>query len=221
MTKDQKPTTLDDYVVNIANIEDEQPAGSMAIYNDKPSFTADDITPPMIRLAQGLTQEVQSGTAKPGQWLIPGCEPFDSVTVVPLMFAKRRENRDDEGHVLCMSNDSIHGIGDPGGSCEQCVKNQWVNKDKGKNTPPECTFIYSYIVYAVEADTNVLLQFKRTSIGIGRMMNAMVAQHGFRNVAISLESNQSSGKKGTYFMPKIAPISGEKASEALLALQGR
>jgi hypothetical protein len=197
--------------------EENAPAQtSLSVYSDKPMFDSSDVTPTMIRLAQGLTPEVQSGDAKPGQWIIPGFDPFDSVTVVPWLFAKRREYRDDEGTMLCISDNSIEGVGDPGGPCEDCVMNKWAG-ERGKRRPPACTFMYAYVVFVVETGSPALLYFKRTSIGIGRMMNAMVAQGGMRKTVIRLTSKGQKGKKGSYYTPMIAPITGESAAAAIEA----
>jgi len=213
------PAGMDAYVGKdpAALIEDDE-VGTSAIvaYTDKPTFSSSDIVPSMLRLAQGLTPEVQDGSAKPGQWLMPGFKPYDAVTVVPLMFAKRREYRDEDGQAMCVSDNSLEGVGDPGGICEACEMNKW-GGDRGKRKPPQCTFMYAYMVYVLEADSIALLYFKKTSIGIGRMLNAMVAQKGMRETAIRLSSKSQSGKKGSYFTPMIAPLSAELSQEAISA----
>ena len=203
-------------VNNFINEEDRQSSGSIAVYEQNPVFDSQDIAPAMIRLAQGLTPEVQAGAAKPGQWIIPGFEPFDSVTVVPLLFAKRREYRDEEGLLRCTSDNSYEGTGDPGGVCEECPMNKWTGS-RDKRRPPACTFMYAYVVYIVETDSVALLHFKKTSIGVGRMMNSMVAQKGMRQIAIRLMAQSQSGRKGSYFTPKITPITGDKADTAIKA----
>ena len=210
---------MDAYVgeTGLAVVEDEE-IGTSAIvaYTDKPMFDSSDIVPALLRLAQGLTPEVQDGTAKPGQWLMPGFKPYDAVTVVPLMFAKRREYRDEEGQSMCVSDDSLEGVGEPGGICEACPMNKW-GGDRGKRKPPACTFMYAYMVFVLETDSIALLYFKKTSIGIGRMLNAMVAQKGMRQTAIRLTSKSQAGKKGSYFTPMIAPLTPELSVEAVSA----
>jgi hypothetical protein len=217
---EQKPLTgMDAYTgeAQLAKIEDDELAPSAIVaYTNNPTFDSSDIVPSLLRLAQGLTPEVQDGSAKPGQWLIPGFKPYDAVTVVPLMFAKRREYRDEEGQAMCVSDDSLTGTGDPGGICEACEMNKW-GGDRGKRKPPQCTFMYAYMVYVLEADSIALLYFKKTSIGIGRMLNAMVAQKGMRNTAIRLTSKSQSGKKGSYFTPMIAPLTADLSVEAINA----
>lgn len=213
------PTGMDAYTgPEKAAIDDDEVAGASAIvaYTDRPTFDASDIVPSLLRLAQGLTPEVQDGSAKPGQWLMPGFKPYDNVTIVPLMFAKRREYRDEEGQSMCVSDNALEGVGEPGGICEACPMNKW-GGDRGKRKPPPCTFMYAYMVYVLEADSIALLYFKKTSIGIGRMLNAMVAQKGMRQTAIRLTSKNQSGKKGSYFTPMIAPLTAELSAEAVEA----
>lgn len=210
---------MDAYVGNdqlATTEEDAMGTSAIVAYTDKPTFDSSDIVPSMLRLAQGLTPEVQDGSAKPGQWLMPGFKPYDAVTVVPLMFAKRREYRDEDGQAMCVSDNALEGVGDPGGICEACEMNKW-GGERGKRRPPQCTFMYAYMVYVLEADSIALLYFKKTSIGIGRMLNAMVAQKGMRQTAIRLTSKSQAGKKGSYFTPMIAPLSPELSVEAVSA----
>lgn len=212
-----EPKGMDAYVgEGKAEVMEDDEVGTSAIvaYTDKPTFSSGDIVPAMLRLAQGLTPEVQDGSAKPGQWLLPGFKPYDAVTIVPLMFAKRREYRDEDGQAVCVSDNSLEGIGDPGGICEACEMNKWAG-ERGKRKPPPCTFMYAYMVYVLEADSIAILYFKKTSIGIGRMLNAMVAQKGMRETAIRLSSKSQSGKKGSYFTPMIAPLTPELSQQAV------
>ena len=181
----------------------------LARYSSQPAFDASDLFIPKLRLAQGLTAEVQSGLAKPGDWLVLGADPMKAPTIVPMMMVRRRELRDtDENRVvLCRSSDSITGVGNPGGECATCPMNKWIPSKKagGKNSAPPCTFIYSYIVYVVDTEELCVLEFYRTSIPTGKMLNTMVLQKGLGKFAVQLRSNGQQGPKGTYYQPAIAP----------------
>ena len=176
----------------------------------------EDISFPVLRLAQGLTAEVQSGEAKPGQWIISGEVPLDEVVVIPLLFNKRRELRDpDTREQLCVSIDSMVGVGNPGGICAQCSMNKWTDDEKGgKRRPPACTFFYSYIVYVVESQSVALLEFKRTGINVGKSINTMIAMRGLRNFGIKLSSTGSKGPRGTYYVP--SAVKSEVSHETLM-----
>ena len=51
----------------IIEIDDDTTA-PMVAYSSKPIFRPEDITPPVLKLLQGLSPEVQEGNGKPGQW---------------------------------------------------------------------------------------------------------------------------------------------------------
>lgn len=200
------------------NMEVYTPKSAMAAYSSAPNIDASDVFVPKLRLAQGLTAEVQNGYAKPGQWLISGEDPMDTVVVVPLMMNRRRELRDlDEGRqVVCRSFDSLKGVGDPGGDCATCPMSKWT-QGKGKNSKnsaPACNFIYSYVVYVVELDTVTILEFSRTSIAAGKMLNTTILQRGLGTFASVLSANSSKGPKGTFYSPV---VNGAKVTDKVLA----
>lgn len=188
---------------------------AMTVFSSTPTFDMSDIMPPVLRLAQGLTPEVQDGSAKPGQWLLTGFDPVDTVHIVPLLFARRREYREDGAEIMCVSDDGITGVGDPGGDCRTCVMNQWAG-ERGSRKPPQCTFIYSYVVYVAEFDTTALLNFKRTSVGIGKMLNSLIARTGMGRTAVELISKKNQGKRGSYYSPQIVPIKDQAQVEDLV-----
>jgi len=196
---------FDDMVEEVE--ETSVPRNALSVYSDTPVLEGQDLFIPRLRLAQGLTQEVQDGAAKPGQWLILGEKPMSEVSVVPIAMTRRRELRDpDTRTTICRSGDGYTGIGNPGGDCSRCELAQWASstsKKGKKNTAPPCTFLYSYMVYVVEANTLAILEFSRTSITSGKMMNTMVAQHGVGTFAVRLTSAQRNGPMGTYYTPTV------------------
>jgi hypothetical protein len=186
-------------------------ASSLQTFSDNPVLDASDLYIPRLRLAQGLTAEVQSGTAKPGEWLLLGIDPMKTANVIPMMMTRRREYRADKSvdpqrTVLCRSGDSLVGSGNPGGECAVCPMNKWSDNGPGKKgTPPPCSFSYSYLVYVIEADSLALLEFTRTSITTGKMVNTMIMQRGIGRFAIALTSNSKSGPQGSYYLPVVSP----------------
>lgn len=198
---------FDDMVDGAEEAEQTNSAIQLANFSTQLSFDNEDIVIPRLRLAQGLTTEVQDGSAKPGQWLLTGFEPKDELTIVPLMMARNRTLRDDEGSVLCKSTDGLNGVGAPGGVCAVCPKNKWTEQEKGKpNLPPECTFSYAYIVYVKEFETMALVEFRRTSIQAGKTLNTMVAQRNVGNFAVKLKSAKQTGKRGTFYQIVVQPV---------------
>lgn len=193
-------------------------------YTPHPTMDSSDLFIPRLRLAQGLTTEVQNGDAKPGEWLILGEDPMKQVRIVPVGMTKRRELRDpDSRGVLCRSSDAVTGVGNPGGECAQCPMAQW-SKPRGpssrgraaaqrgsqrdqKNDPPACSFLYSYMVYLLDLKQVAILEFSRTSISAGKMLNTMIVQRGVGNFAVTLGSVGKTGPRGTFYGPTVAPVS--------------
>jgi hypothetical protein len=177
------------------------------VYSDAPQFDNADLFIPKLRLAQGLTAEVQSGDAKPGQWLVLGAAPAESVTIVPMGMTKRREYRDSETRmVLCRSGDAVTGVGKPGGPCVDCPLGHWTaNTKKGatNNLAPGCTFIYSYMVYVVESRKMAILELAKTGELAARMLNTMLVQGGFGTFGVRLTSTPKQGPRGTYYAPSV------------------
>ncbi|KKN44391.1 hypothetical protein LCGC14_0693870 [marine sediment metagenome] len=178
----------------------------LANYSETPDFDQDDVVIPRLRLAQGLTTEVQDGLARPGQWILIGYEPEDELIVVPVAFTKRREMRDDDTReVLCFSKDSKVGVGDPGGDCASCLMSQWVEGDKGKNTPPLCNFQYSYLMYVVDFEALAAMTFTKSALRTGKLLNTIVAQRGMMKCAVKLSNSQRKGPNGNYYVPVVNP----------------
>lgn len=193
--------------------DDEEAIAPIAAYSDKPIFAAEDITPPIMRLMQGLSPEVQEGSAKPGQWVLSGFEPKESVIAIPIAYAKRREYRDpDTNLITCTSLDGETGVGVPGGTCAECEMNRWTGEGKNRKGP-QCVFMYSYLIYVNEFDTGCILNFKRTGLGVGRSLNSLVSRQGFGNVAVKITSKIQTGGKGSYYIPQLTPINSPEMDE--------
>lgn len=202
-------STFDDMAEGVqARPEGPTAGGALTIYNEgQPVFDRDDVLMPFLRLAQGLSREVQDGIAKPGQWLLQGFDPADGLVVVPVAFARMRELRDEDTRdIECFSQDSLTGVGEPGGECAACPLAKWGEGTKGKRIPPSCTFMYAYVVYITEHDTLATLRFQRTSIKAGKMLNTIVAQRGLGKIAVAIGSDNVTGKRGTYSSPTVNAV---------------
>lgn len=196
-------------------------------YSTVADFAPDEVAFPRLRLAQGQTPEVQAQQARAGQWVLSGEVPHDSVVIVPLAFARRRELREGlERTKTCESPDSLVGYGlyaagseqNPSGLCADCPMAKWTAnpKDPNKNFPPVCTFIYSYIAYSVTHKQVVSLDFSKTGMTAAKFLNTFVKSRGFGNCAVQLESVQQRTQRGTFSVPtvKAAVMTNEIAEEA-------
>lgn len=181
---------------------------SIALFAKPLALTADDIVIPRLRLAQGLTQEVQDGNARPGDFLLSGATPRTEVTCTVLAIAKfRRLTEDGSGDILCRSEDGLVGVGDPGGNCDDCPLSKWVNATDGsrKNTPPKCQFGYKYLL-EVDGYGQCVFEMKRTAIPAAKALNAMVVRNGYGNTRVMIKAQKGTGTRGTYYTPIIMPV---------------
>jgi hypothetical protein len=177
-------------------------------YSSTPQFERGDIAMQRLKLGQPMTPEVIDGVGDAGQWLLLGCEPEDTVLLVPLLFGKGRIYSDDNG-VLCRSDDSITGEGDPGGPCSRCPLKDFTEDKKGNSVKPACTFYYSYLMWSETHQQIVRVDFKSSHLRVAQQINTITMQKGgLGNFAIELGSTPQSGKKGTYHIPtlKIAKV---------------
>lgn len=150
----------------------------------------EDIQLPYIRLAQGLTPEVTEGKARPGQWILPDGTLSETITGVVIGMRRVRAYREDQ-ELLCRSLDSVMGIGDPGGPCEQCPLSQWVQGKDGKNVPPKCTLSYQYLMEYGDEESGgigVVSMSTRSASRVAAQVNLHVRMHGFRAFQVTLGS---------------------------------
>jgi hypothetical protein len=189
------PELAPHYVENLADILDSE-----------------DAYLPRLRLAQGLTPEVQEGTARPGQWIVTGFEPQDSVTVIPIRAAKTRSRFDEDGGILCYSPDGRTGQGDPGGSCDTCPLRNWTTLEDGTRVPPECDAQYRYIVYILELDAYAVFVCKRTALNAAKLINTVLLARGLGKAAFRLAAAAQKSRRGSYFVPSVAPVQLDEAT---------
>lgn len=178
------------------------------IYTDQPLFQQDETAMIRLRLAQGLSQEVQDGLAHPGDWLVSGHDPLKAVTVVPLLFNRNRAMRDAERMVVCQSPDAVRGYGTPGGECASCPMARWTPRpsDPDRNDPPKCSLVFSYAVYSVEHDALLEANFSRTSEAVGKLLNNYIATQGLGRFAVRLTSRQENRGTQRYSIPVVQLI---------------
>ena len=184
----------------------EDPTSAMALYQSEVDFSPEDVYIPRLRLAQGLTKEVQEGTARPGQFLVMGFAPQEDVTLVPVGFVRMREyrNYDDGSDMLCYSRDSLLGEGDPGGVCAECPLSKWSEDADGRRQKPSCAFSYGYLFYSQEHATITSFKFKGSGLNTGKQLNTIVSHHGLGKVAVVLSSKTKSSHGNSFFVPSVS-----------------
>lgn len=189
--------------------EDEERVAVATDWTQTPEFEANEVGFPKLRLGQGLTPEVAEGTAKMGNWLLTGQDPFtEGVVVVPIMFGrtrwKRKDPTDRDSPIVCTSADARVGKGDPGGDCKKCPFAKWTpGGANGKNKPPVCTLTYKYAVFVDGADTVAEIVFQKTSETYAHLINNMVQRYGFGKFAVRLTSTIKRGNNRMWAEPQI------------------
>lgn len=182
-------------------------------YSAEVTFDRRETITPKLRLAQGLSQEVQNSEAAPGQYLLTGFEAENEVIFVPVLLARAREYRDravnNGADVLCRSGDAITGVGDPGGDCAACPLAEWTEEadrqGKTYRKAPACAMIYSYVGFSETHGAPVAIDFKRTNLDASKLINTMVKMRGLGNFAIKLTSKIVEGKGARYAVSKVSP----------------
>ena len=181
---------------------------SIVSFQTQAQLTAEDIVIPRLRLAQGLTKEVQDGSARPGNFLLSGAAPREEIfaTVNAIQKFRRYATNDEGGKVLCRSEDSFLGIGDPGGECEVCPLSKWVNSETGgKNQPPKCEFGYRYLL-DVDDYGQCVYEMKRTAIPAAKALNASVIRFGYGKTRVQIKAQKGQSARGTFYTPVIVPL---------------
>lgn len=189
-----------------AEIEDASSEVDLASrrYDTNPTFGRNEVNVTRLKLGQPLTKEVTDGAATAGQWILAGYPAQDEIVVIPIAMSRARELRDGDQKLLCSSPDAKIGKGIPGGECEKCPMAQWTPRPGGgTNLPPQCDFIYSYIVYIPEHQTMALLDFRKTSIGVAKYINTVAQGKRFGHFGIRLRSDKTTKGRNSWFSPLV------------------
>ncbi len=207
MAEEEKQLAFDDMLGESSEDASAVENTNIQVFANQIVLSAEDITIPRLRLAQGLTKEVQDGNAKPGEWLLTGAAPRAEIRATVQAIAKfRRLNKDEDGTVLCRSEDGNTGVGEPGGVCEDCPMSKWINATNGgKNTPPPCSFGYRYLL-DVEGYGMTVYEMKKTALSAAKALNGMVVRSGYGTTNIVLRSQKGTGARGTFYTPTVIPV---------------
>lgn len=169
----------------------ETPLATARTLEDAPEFQpvdqADTVRIPRLVLVQEKRKEIKDGICQAGE-LINSLSKENygtEIEVVPLIQRKstriRWAPRMSGAGILCVSRDGVHGQGDPGGACAQCVFFHNYSSKEG------CTMNYEIIALVRETMEPILLtaEYTRSSdAGIRDMLG--VARNAFQAKGIRL-----------------------------------
>ena len=101
---------------------------------------------------------------------------------------------DTQGALLCLSNDGITGVGDPGGDCKTCVLRLW---DKQKKTRP-CKEVLTYKFTAENGEDVVISLRNKTYANAGIRLNRLVKKHGLGEFQVRAFAVKDKSSDGVY-----------------------
>jgi len=184
-----------------ATIEDNSVPTGLGGLTSEPEFDRDEISLPRLRMAQGLTPEVQAGTARPGQWVLTGSDALDQVTFIPMMMGRDFVHRDEDG-VATPCYDA------------RCPKKEWTQDPRtGKRKGPECIKIFRYLGYSIDHGVTLEVHFSKTSEFVGKEINTHIATKGMGKFALVLGSTTRQGPRGPFNVPTIKLATGVPVTE--------
>lgn len=203
-----------------AELIEAHDAADEAVQAPRVVFTEDegigpgmDWAPPMLRLAQGTTKEVQAREAGIGQYVLTGFPAEDNVLLVPLavQLSRTRNALDENGRAnlkvapVCVAPTGVHGIGDPGIECAKCPFKDWGAKDPrtGKSAPPSCTAGINVRAYSITHKMLVDFQFKGRTFRNGQFIQQQGMMRGYGNFALQFGSKGEQNAKGAWVEPTV------------------
>lgn len=198
-----------------------RPDASQAVRPGLENMDRSDMTLPRLGLCQSMSPQRKGSDPK----FIKGLEEgqfFNTITgvvfgtnlkLIPLLFYKTRirfaSKKQAGGGILCQAQDNRHGVGDPGGSCDQCPLALFGKSGEA----PVCSQFFNYVALvlpregSVSMDSMVVASFKSTGLKTARDFNALVRLRGTALFAGVYEFNavEVKNKEGAWFQPVIKP----------------
>lgn len=159
-----------------------------------------------LRLAQGMTAEVNERKASIGQFVLTNFPAYDEVTLVPLGATNIRIYKPDpKKPALCNAPTGDFGFGNPGGVCEECPLSHWgeFNPDTGKSAPPVCKDGVLVRAYSITHRSMVDFQFLGSERSKGGFIQQQAMSFGWSNFALKLTSVSKSNNRGSWYIPQV------------------
>jgi len=174
---------------------------------------------PRLRLAQGLTSEVQDRKAQIGQYVLTNFPAEDEVVLVPLAAQSIRVYQPDpKGRPQCFAPTGTHGIGNPGIVCADCALSKWTRdpNDPKRGIKPPCTEGVAMRAYSTTHGSVVDMQFMGRTISKGQFVQQQGLARGMGQFAIKLTSGRVENQRGSWYEPvlEVAPVPEEHAEMA-------
>jgi hypothetical protein len=177
-----------------------------AVFTKNQELDLSKLSIPSLRLAQGMTAEVNERKANIGQFVLTNFPAYDSVVLVPLGATEIRTYKPDpKKPAQCHAPTGDYGFGNPGGECAVCPLSHWgeYNEATGKSTPPPCKEGVLVRAYSVTHRSMVDFQFLAGERNKGSFIQQQAMSFGWSGFAIKLTSVAKSNNRGSWFIPQI------------------
>ena len=193
-----------------------------AVFTKDSSLDLSKLQISMLRIAQGMTQEVTDRKATIGDLVLTNFPPVQEAILVPLGATNIRTYKPDpKKPAMCNAPTGDFGFGNPGGPCDLCPLSKWGerNPDTGKSTPPPCKEGVMMRAYSITHRALVDFQFQGAEQSKGGFIQQQAMSFGWSNFAIKMKSAQASNNRGTWYVPDIEMI--EKVPEDQVEIVGK
>lgn len=160
----------------------------------------------MLRVAQGMTEEVKERKALIGQFVLTNYPAHDDVILVPFDAQDIRQYKPDpKKPPQCQAPTGDFGFGNPGGVCEECPLSHWgeYNEATGKSTPPPCSEGVTVRFYSMTHRCLVDYTFLKGERSKGAFIQQQGMSYGWSNFVIRMTTVEKSNNKGSWPVPQI------------------
>lgn len=229
--------TLDDAMGN-APAADDAPDLDTPVSQSRPAyasegftFGADELSTPILKIAQGLSPEVRDREAQPGDFILSGFGPEESVTLVIAGFTRaRRYVPQNAQKATCWASASpplpLIGQGEfKGRACDECPLSQWGrNEETGRNIPPACNEIDEWLCYSITHGLPVRYPLKGMAMKGSRFLKQLWNAMGPGQYAVDVTAKSVSQNGRTWQEPdfKLSPnVSAEQALKLAAIATGK
>lgn len=178
---------------------------------------------PFLKLVQSMSDDFTQDNIPPGHFRnsLTGEDLGPEAIIYPVAVFHWRRYFEDR-NVMCSSNDSLQGYGDPGGECKICPLRKWVvrrangeeelvqnatrfraKKDE-EMIAPLCSeqFVFPCMILTSEWRVPGALVFHRSYLNEGLRLYGMI-EFAPDDTAYKLVSIKTTNAKGTWFVPRL------------------
>ncbi len=201
---------------NLPEVKNSQMAEYQNIKGYHDGFTSEDVKIPRAVLMQALSDMVEAGDAKAGDFVNNvTMENYGAGFEFILLALTEREiikgkSRFVDKKLKCQSMDRFTGIGEPGGNCSVCDYGQW----GAGGEAPECSDQFTYLIYVLSSDEDLpaALVMGKTSMKTAKSFN-LIIKGMFNSIykgkkkpfatVFNVYSEKEKNNKGSYYVYKI------------------